>query len=147
MDLVIQPMTMADYEESFSLWQQSEGVGISSADSPDGIARFLERNPDLSFVARDGERLVGTVLCAQDGRRGYLYHLAVSADYRRRGIGKTLVDRSLAALERLGIEKCHLFVLAGNKNGLEFWTAQGWTGRVDLIVMSHNLNPQGQASG
>jgi ribosomal protein S18 acetylase RimI-like enzyme len=35
--------------------------------------------------------ILGAVLCGNDGRRGYLHHLAVAAEWRRRGIGKALV--------------------------------------------------------
>ena len=59
-------------------------------DSKDDIARFLERNPGLSFVARDNGQLVGVVLCSHDGRRGYIDQLAVRKSHRRQGIGKGL---------------------------------------------------------
>lgn len=74
MSIVIREMTIQDYDEVLALWRTSEGVGLSDADSDEGVARFLDRNPGLSFVARDGEHLVGAVLCGHDGRRGYIHH-------------------------------------------------------------------------
>lgn len=74
MSIVIQEMTTQDCDEVLALWRTSEGVGLSDADSEEGVARFLDRNPGLSFVARDGEHLVGAVLCGHDGRRGYIHH-------------------------------------------------------------------------
>ncbi len=65
-------------------------------------------------------------MCGQDGRRGYLQHLAVEADLRSRGIGGALAERSLAALERLGIEKTHIDVLADNIEAQQFWVNRGW---------------------
>ena len=132
----ITEFTPADHEEALSLWQISEGIGLSSADSRESIERYLLRNPGLSFVARDGDRLVGAVLCGHDGRRGYLHHLAVAPEHRRQGVGRLLVDRCLAGLRSLGLEKCHLFVKADNEPALDVWRRLGWTERTDIRMMS-----------
>jgi ribosomal protein S18 acetylase RimI-like enzyme len=136
MKLIIKEMTIDQYEQVRALWQESEGVGLSEADSRAGIAGFLNRNPGLSFVAFNGEQLIGVILCGQDGRRGYIHHLAVSPNHRREGIGRTLVARSLAALERAGIGKCHIFVFRKNETALAFWQGIGWAERVDLTMLS-----------
>ena len=136
MSIAIREMTIQDYGQVLALWRTSEGVGLSDADSEESIARYLGRNPGLSFVARDGEHLVGAVLCGHDGRRGYIHHLAVSESHRRRGLGRALVERCLFALRRAGIDKCHLFVFADNQDTIAFWKSIGWTQRVELIMMS-----------
>jgi ribosomal protein S18 acetylase RimI-like enzyme len=136
MSIVIREMAIQDYDEVLALWRTSEGVGLSDADSEEGVARFLARNPGLSFVARDGEHLVGAVLCGHDGRRGYIHHLAVSESHRRQGLGRALVARCLSALRRDGIGKCHIFVFADNQDTLTFWKSIGWTQRVELVMMS-----------
>ena len=135
--ITIHPMTMADYEEAMTLWQRTEGIGLRPADAPEHIARFLARNPGLSFVARDGENLVGTAMCGHDGRRGYLHHLAVDASMRQRGIGRALVERVLEALRAIGINKCHLFVIKENTAAIDFWQHIGWELRQDIVIMSH----------
>jgi ribosomal protein S18 acetylase RimI-like enzyme len=94
----ISEMTIQDYDEAYTLWQRCEGIGLSEADSRCGIEAFLKHNPGLSFTARTDEGVAGTVLCGSDGRRGYLYHLAVDPSCRRMGIGQALMERSLSAL-------------------------------------------------
>jgi len=136
MSIVIREMTIQDYDEVLALWQTSEGVGLSDADSEESVARYLERNPGLSFVACDGEHLVGAILCGHDGRRGYIHHLAVSESHRRQGLGRALVERCLSALRQAGIDKCHLFVFADNRDTIAFWKGIGWTQRVELVMMS-----------
>ena len=136
MSIVIREMTIEDHDQVLSLWRASEGVGLSDADSEESIACYLARNPGLSFVAGDGERLVGAVLCGHDGRRGYIHHLAVSKPLHRQGLGRALVERCLAALRRDGIDKCHIFVFADNQDTIAFWKSIGWTQRVELIMMS-----------
>ena len=132
-------MTIADYEETIELWKNSPGIALSKADSKQAIAQFIARNPGLGFVARDEEKIVGAVLCGNDGRRGYLYHLAVAMDYQHLGIGKMLTEKVLRALKEQGIQKCHIFVIADNLEGMRFWLKTGWTKREDIFIMSLDL--------
>jgi putative acetyltransferase len=139
MSIAIRDMDIEDYESVYRLWKNVEGIGLSDADSKEGINRFLEHNPGLSFVAVDGEQIVGAALCGHDGRRGYIHHLAVANDYRRQGIGKSLVGRCMYALMRIGIAKCHLFVFDDNQEAIRFWNKVGWTERVELMMMSQQI--------
>lgn len=125
-DIRITAMQVQDYEEVYDLWKSLEGVGLSESDSRANIAGYLARNRGMSFVAREGRKIVGAVLCGTDGRRGYLYHLGVLASHRRRGIGKALVAHCLAALKEKGIPRCNLFVIAANADAIAFWKELGW---------------------
>jgi len=132
-------LTITDYEECIELWKNSAGIALSEADSKQNIAQFVERNPGLCFTARDEKKLVGAVLGGNDGRRGYLYHLAVAVDHHHLGIGKMLIEKVLKALKELGIQKCHIFVIADNLEGTRFWQKTGWKKRDDIFVMSLDL--------
>jgi ribosomal protein S18 acetylase RimI-like enzyme len=128
MSVDIVEMKIADYDELITLWGATEGVGLhpDERDSREGIARYLDRNPGTCFVARNSDKLVGAVLCGNDGRRGCLNHLAVVESYRRRGVGTDLVRRCTAALKEMGIPKCNLFVYAANEGATAFWHGLGW---------------------
>lgn len=134
--LQIREMVPTDYEALRTLWESSEGVGLSDADSPSGFEQFLKRNPRLSFVALDCDCLVGGVLCGHDGRRGYIHHLAVSLSHRRRGVARALVSRCLSGLSAEGIQKCHVFVFDENEAARVFWQAASWSARAELVMFS-----------
>lgn len=136
MSILIQEMEVGDHQAVRDLWLQSKEVELADTDSPEGLARFLARNPGLSFVARDGDQIVGAVLCGHDGRRGYIDQLVVLESYRRRGIGRSLVSRCLYNLMRIGIRKWHLFVYEDNPGAIAFWRKLGWSERVELVTMS-----------
>ena len=139
----LRTLTIADFESAYALWQQTEGIGLNESDSRESIAAFLERNKDLSIVATnkaDG-KMVGTVLCGHDGRRGYLHHLAVVPEYRRQGIGRALVNGCLDRLASLNIKKCSLFLFASNIPGRTFWLKQGWSTREDIVIAQKVLTP------
>ena len=131
----ISAMQIWDYDEVSALWARSEGVGLDPDDTRECIGAYLERNPGLSFVARDGGKLVGAVLCGHDGRRGYLHHLAVDHDHRRKGIGKALAAKCIEGLRAASIPKCNIFVFDENDPALAFWEADGWKGRSDLRLL------------
>jgi ribosomal protein S18 acetylase RimI-like enzyme len=135
-DMLYREFAIEDYDPAYTLWSTTTGVGLSEADSEEKIQRFLERNPGLSHVCVIDGRVVGTILCGHDGRRGYIYHLVIDAEYRSLGIGRALVEMSLTALEREGITKCHLFVFAVNERGMRFWNRMGFKKRHDILVFS-----------
>ena len=136
MSFTIRRMTLADYEPVVALWRALPGIGLDDdSDSRAGIARYLKRNPGLSFVALAQGIVVGAVLSGHDGRRGYLHHLAVAPTHRKLGICKALTLRCLEALGRNGIPKCNIFLYRSNARGKAFWTHNGWDLRQDLIVM------------
>lgn len=136
MSLSIRPFEPEDHDAAWALWASTEGIGLSSANSFEGVSRFLRRNPSSCFVATDNGVLVGTILCGHDGRRGLIHSLAVSAAHRRRGLGRRLVTRALAALRQEGIEKCHLLVFNENSEGRAFWKGIGAEERTTLALYS-----------
>jgi ribosomal protein S18 acetylase RimI-like enzyme len=140
MSITYRSMTIDDYAACLALWNGVDGVCIQSADSRNSIKAYLERNPNLSHVAQDEQgKVVGAVLCGHDGRRGFLHHVAVESSHRRKGIATSLVTRALESLTRAGIEKCHIFVLNDNKDGLAFWKKSGWLLRHDIVLMSMDV--------
>jgi ribosomal protein S18 acetylase RimI-like enzyme len=140
----IRNMTIEDYGAVIGLLTDASGVRLRDADSREATARYLERNPGLSFVAFVDGVIVGCVMCGHDGRRGYLQHLAVSQPYRRRGIGSALVKACLTKLEGLGILKTHIDVLVENQQAHGFWRRHSWQKRDDIFrysfVRSHDAN-------
>ena len=125
-------MTIDDYEAVYDLWIKS-GNGLNNKDdSCEGIEKYLNRNPNTSYVAVLDGNIVGCILCGHDGRRGIIQHACVSSDCRRMGIGKKLVYLAIDALEKEGINKVLLVAFKKNEGGNAFWESQGFTLREDL---------------
>lgn len=137
---IIEPMTMADYDSVQAFLSSIAGVQLRSADSRDATERYLQRNPGLSLIARSGNLIVGCIMSGHDGRRGYLHHLAVAPNFRRKGLATLLVQRCLAALQQEGIEKTHIDVLCQNTAAHRYWTELGWRKRTDIIRYSFSTS-------
>ena len=141
--VMIRPMTIEDYDEVFALWlrtaKQGPGLCVRDADSRPNIQRYLDRNPGMSFIAESHERIIGAVLSGHDGRRGFIHHLAVEPNFRRRGTGRQLIGACEQALLDAGIGKAHLLVHMDNHEAGVFWAQTGWSERDDVRLMSKAL--------
>lgn len=122
----IRQMTIADYDDVYRLWEQTEGLYLEEDDSRESVGVYLERNREFCFIACDDNRIIATLMCGHDGRRGILRHLAVKREYRGRGIARALIAKSLSALGKEGIKKCNTFVMYESVEGLRFWQHMGW---------------------
>ena len=140
-ELVIRNMTIEDYDGVYELWMSIKGFAIRSIDdSREGVERFLLRNPESSVVAVKDGKIVGSILCGHDGRRGCLYHVCVHENYRMQGIGKSMVVYCMNALEKEHISKVSLIAFTRNDIGNAFWKEIGWTKREDLNYYDFVLN-------
>jgi ribosomal protein S18 acetylase RimI-like enzyme len=132
-------LLISDYDEVIALWNEAEGVDISEGDSREEVRSYLARNAGLSRVACDGEHVVAAALCGHDGRRGWIYHLAVARTHRGRGIGRRIIGECLAGLRVAGIARAIILVAGDNPAGRAFWLGNGWEEIDGAIAMSIDL--------
>lgn len=139
--MLIRPITCEDYDTLVDLWLVCRGSALSDTeDSREATARLLERNPDTCFAAVDDEgQLVGAIMAAEDGRRGYVYHLGVLPQHRRRGIGEALLNAMLDTMERKSIFTVALVASTANESCNAFWERMGFVRREDLTYRNRSL--------
>ena len=117
----------SDYVSVRQLWEGMEkGVEVGRSDAPDEIEKKTSHDPDLFLVAEEDGRIIGSVMGGYDGRRGLLYHLAVAASHRQRGIGGQLLDMIESRLRAKGCLKCYLMVTPDNPEAERFYQKRGW---------------------
>jgi ribosomal protein S18 acetylase RimI-like enzyme len=143
-----------DYEAVIDLWGNAgPGIHLRRSDDPDEIAKKLRRDPDLFLVAevrpakansaaeKAGEtyKIVGAVMGGFGGRRGMMYHLAVSPEYRRRKIATLLMEALESRLRAKGCIRYYLLVTLDNDEAMRFYEAHGWE-RMQLYAYGKNLD-------
>ena len=147
-NITMRCMKTTDLENAIRLWNETPGVVVREEDdSKEGIARFLARNPNTTLVLEKDGEIIGTLLCGNDGRRGFLYHFVVHPDYRRRGLGKMMLQKVYTELEKEGLAKGGLVALKTNTSGLAFWQHSGWVLRDDLYYLDFPLTGSGTTDG
>ena len=134
------PVVAADYPALIAFWNTQPGVHLTDADSEAAISRYLERNVGLSFLAVDAAGIQATALAGHDGRRGYLFHVAVSSEYRGLGLARELLERCYSGLRAQGIAKCYVFILQENESGKEYWSKQGWSAVNEFNIYSRVID-------
>jgi ribosomal protein S18 acetylase RimI-like enzyme len=117
----------ADYESVYQLWKDMEkGVRVGRSDTPAEVQKKIARDPDLFLVAESNGLIVGSVIGGYDGRRGLIYHLAVAAPFRGKGVGSCLMEEVESRLRAKGCLKCYLLVTDDNPEAEEYYQHRGW---------------------
>jgi ribosomal protein S18 acetylase RimI-like enzyme len=112
-------------------------VSISTTRTSKTISKSIYYT--ISFVCKLYGKIIGTIMCGNDGRRAFIYHLAVAPEERRRGIGAELVRLAIQEQKLLGIKKFALFILNNNTSGKEFWMRMGFSDVQEAGAMAKNI--------
>ena len=137
--VVVREMRGVDGEALRALWKACGFRALGDDDL--GLARLARRNPGLVLVAAEAGRVVGSALGAWDGRRGWVYHLAVAESHRRQGIATRLVDQVEAGLRDLGCSEVRVNVGDDNAGARGFWQSRGYETR-PTRQFAHKLEPR-----
>ena len=90
------------------------------------IRRKLTVQPELLLIGELAGTVVAAVVAGFDGFRGWINHLAVAPEQRRKGFGRALVFEAEARLRTLGCPKVNLQVRASNAGVAEFYRRLGY---------------------
>ncbi len=121
----IREFRLEDYDQVFKLWKEA-GLLFRPGDERGEVAQKIKRDPELFLVAEEDGSLIATVLGAWDGRRGWIYHLAVDPKRQRKGVGTRLVRELERRMEGKGVLKVNAVVYRDNKKSIEFFTKLGY---------------------
>jgi ribosomal protein S18 acetylase RimI-like enzyme len=139
--LLIREFTLDDYEAVRALWADAgAGVMLRPSDSRPEIAKKLQRDPDLFLVAEEEGGVIGVVMGAWDGRRGWLHHLAVAAPARQRGVATALLEAVEERLRAKGCLKVNLLVHRGNAAARRLYRRLGYDEMEPFLAMGKELS-------
>jgi len=129
--VTVEEFGMDDYAVVHVLWQRGD-LWMRPSDGPEATRLKLSRDPGLFLVARSqDQRVVGTVMGGWDGRRAYVYHLAVAPEHHRQGIADALMDELEARFRSLGALKAKLQILVENETSRAFFAHRGYLRETD----------------
>lgn len=133
----IRPSTLEDRAGVVALWERVFRDNAPHNAPGKVFDSKLRVADDLLFVAEDAECIIGTVMAGYDGHRGWLYTVAVSPEYRRRGIGTNLVRHAVEALRAAGCIKVNLQIRATNAAVRGFYESLGFEAEALLSMGLH----------
>ncbi len=91
------------------------------------IARMIRRRETAVVVAAEGHALRGFAAMEFGDERAHLVLIAVSPGWRRRGIGRRLLEWLLESARTAGIASVHLELRSGNAAARRFYRAMGFS--------------------
>lgn len=128
---------MTDYETVIALWKAAN-IQISFSDDQTQIIHKLERDADLFLVGIENEMLIAAVMGAYDGRRGWVYHLAIHPSHQGCGFGTAMIAQLEERLRSKGCQKVNLLIEPDNADVHHFYERLNYQ-RNDLIFMEKRL--------
>jgi ribosomal protein S18 acetylase RimI-like enzyme len=142
MTVDIRRMAIADYDDLIGLWR-SAGLEHHPAgrDSRTSIAKDLERPGNLYLLAWDRQEAVGSVLCTDDGRKGWINRLAVRPSHQRQGIATRLVQAAEEHFRAQGINVFSIIVYRDNASSLALFHSLGYEDWEETIYLSKRTDP------
>src|SRR5207245_5948831 len=111
------------------------GLILRPRDELEDAKLKLQRDSDLFLVAIQDDRLVGSVMGGSDGRRGWIYHLAVEPEHQRQGIGAGLVREVEKRLVAKGAKKVNVQVYKWNERSSELLRVIGYETQAELRMI------------
>lgn len=124
----------SDYDAVVRLWRAA-ALTFKPSDTLPELRKVIGRNPGLFLVAEEDGSVAGAVIGAWDGRRAWVYHLAVAPALQGRGIGRMLMDELERRLRAVGATKLNLLVERENSAVAAFYRRLGYAPD-DLLFMT-----------
>jgi len=94
--------------------------------------------PDGFLVAKLDREIVGYAIGEKDKDSGLIISVAVKKEWRRRGIGKRLVEKLLENFKKEGMKIVFLHVREENREAINFYQALGF--RIIELVENYYSN-------
>jgi ribosomal protein S18 acetylase RimI-like enzyme len=118
---VIRPARPDELSSVLRLWEEAGVTPPSVTDSSEGLRRLTNEPSGILLVATIGGRIIGSVIGGWDGWRGNIYRLAVTPEYRRRGIARRLVAEISNELFAKGATRIGALVEHEHRWAIDFW--------------------------
>lgn len=124
-------------EALLALWQAA-GTSPSITDTIADIRGAIESLASV-LVAEVDQQIVGSLIATFDGWRGNMYRIAIHPDYRRRGIGRALVEEGERRLAKQGAKRITALVEEKYPWATAFWSSVGYEIEPGIIRFFRNL--------
>lgn len=123
-------------ENNWELWGDDKYKWYSK----ESLHRWItDPKEDVLLVAKDGSKLIGMCMMLHLRDWAFCAGLFVDKKYRRKGIGKKLVDEAGKRLKQKGVDNVILLVDVKNKEAEKFYTREGFYKGFQFHMMTKEL--------
>jgi len=137
--LKIRNIQIDDISQVLRLWQKF-GEYHSWLDTPQALARKVERERDLFLVAETKGEIVASVMGSYDGRFAFAGRLVVAPGYRRKGIATKLMQELETRLRDKGASQVSLLIEENNHPAVSLYKKMNHKLQEDVSYMRKRLS-------
>ena len=133
-EFFIRDYSTDDYQEMIRLWESLGLGGAHRGDDPTIIQRTIEMGGKLLLMfEKHTNIMIGTSWLTVDGRRVYLHHFGIHADFQGKKLADPLLEASLKFAKSTGLQ-IKLEVHKNNEKALGLYQKAGFTYLGDYYV-------------
>ena len=115
----IRSFRQEDEAPLIKLWERCELV-VDWNDPSKDISRKVQLDPEGLLLGWHNNSLIASVMAGYEGHRGWINYLAVDPEFRRKGLGRTMMKAAETYLEQFECPKINLQIRAQNHQVIEF---------------------------
>ena len=134
----IRNIQIDDISQVLRLWQKF-GEYHSWLDTPQALARKVERERDLFLVAETKDEIVASVMGSYDGRFAFAARLVVAPGYRRKGIATKLMQELETRLRGKGASQVSFLIEDNNDPAIVLYKKMNYKVQEDVSYMRKRL--------
>lgn len=135
----VRQIKSSDFTEVLSLWEEA-GLEIPNPEQElEDMKIVTNLNPDSCLILVKNKKVIGSVLGAFNGRRVWIYHLAIHPDFQQEGYGSLLLEKVEKGLKKKGAHRVHLGVAYTNLKALPFYLKHGYSVVNDALWLGKNI--------
>jgi predicted N-acetyltransferase YhbS len=133
-------MKKTDIPALFELWKDADlPISLEGQErEKKECEMMIELNDTSCYVCEENETIIGSIFGTFNGRRAWLYHLAVHPNHQRKGIGSKLYELTENALIKRGATKVIVGVLKAN-TCTPFYHTRGFEPMDDAYLYAKEL--------
>ncbi len=152
-EIQLRTCTPQDIPNVLALWERAAATH-GYPDTAAAVAVRLQRDPQLFVLAvvaapsanapapstnATSEAIVGSLMGAWDGWRGYMYRMAIVPELRRNGLATRLVHEVERRLAAIGATRIHAHVVTDSPGAPDFWAALGYAPQTTIADYAKTL--------
>lgn len=115
----------SDYDSVRKNLEESDLID-TIRDTRERLKKKIQRDSGSIIVAEADGRVVGNILFIEDGWCAYLFRLAVTKEYRGKGLGERLTIEAEKRLRIRGVKKISLFANEKSPELIEYYRKQDY---------------------
>ena len=143
MKIKIREFNISDYSQIIKLWKEAKlPYKPNGRDSRENIEKELQKGCCIFLVAENENKIVGSVLGTNDGRKGWINRLAVKIEYRKKGLASQLLEEVEKRFNDLGIGIIACLVEDDNPDSLKVFSKFGYSEFKGMHYLTKRKHPK-----